>query len=329
MLFYNFHSLIWINELCAFITLYLQKLKNISKSLKMKNIKLSRLILAPILLGLLFSMLYIGYHMLTVDPDTSIEKFLVTRQGKGLNINLNTLAQLSVPFAGIVGIVSAIFIVTGVAKKEFFFNNRKADFLKWGLFFAMFSISIHGFAVRIISNHVIAGTLFFYVSVVFIIIRLLDKRTEVNSKLFDTVKWLPVYFMILYTMGFTGYQKFFNTDVVMPNYVQMFSKTILADMPGGIPPFIYLLGAFELLVAILAILSLVKGEFIAGKNKNIWRWTLFMACLTFFQLSVGLFMLINMPGAVNLMIYAIFCAILFYLVEGYEHEEPLLENKVL
>lgn len=288
-----------------------------------KKIKLSRLVLIPVLLGLIFSLFYTGVLMLTNDAETNVSKFLLTKMGAGLEQNVNTLSRSVIPVAGLVGIVSSLVLVLGLVKKEFLFSDR-SRFIQWGLFLATLSVSIYGFGVRIISNHMLAGTLFFYTAILFILLKIVERKTPETDSALKNLQWLPITFLIFYTMGFTGYQKLFNTEMVMPKYVEMFSNTILAQMPGGIPPFIYLLGICEFVAGILAVIALVKGEFIAGKSKTFMRWMLFLTVFTFFQLSIGLFILVNIPGAVNLLLYAIFSTVLFYLIEENEDKSILI-----
>lgn len=286
-----------------------------------KNIQLSRLILLPVLLSLIFSLSYTGVLMLVDGSEENVAKFLLNKTGSGLAQNISSLARAVIPIAGLVGVLSALALIFGLIRREFIFSAQ-SRFIQWGLFGAILATSIYGFGVRIISNHALAGTLFFYNAILFILLSIVQRKSAKVDTALRNIQWLPIIFLLFYTMAFPGYQKIFNSEVVMGKYVAMFSNSFLAQLPGGIPPFIYLLGICELISGILALIAVVKGEFLPNRNKLFLRLALFVTVLTFFQLSIGLFVLVNISGAVNLLLYAIFSAILFYLIE-----ENKAENK--
>lgn len=288
-----------------------------------KTVKLSRLILLPVILGLIFSLFYTGILMLVNGGAENVAKFLLGKTNSGLEQNIGALAQATIPIAGLVGVLSALALIFGLIRREFIFSEQSC-FIQWGLFGAILATSIYGFGVRIISNHALAGTLFFYTAILFILLSIVQRKTaKIDTVALRNIQWLPIIFLLFYTMAFPGYQKIFNSEVVMGKYVAMFSNSFLAQLPGGIPPFIYLLGICELISGILALIAIVKGEFLTGKSKVFLRLAILVTVLTFFQLSIGLFVLVNISGAVNLLLYAIFSAILFYLIE-----ENKAENKV-
>lgn len=106
-------------------------------------------------------------------------------------------------------------------------------------------------------------------------------------------------------MGQPGWNKLFNTSEVMGNYVRMFQESFLASLPGGIPPFIYLLGVCEVAVPLLMLMALVRREFLPLQNRTFLSWAMLVSMTTFIMLAFGLSVLVNYPGATNLIFYAI------------------------
>lgn len=280
----------------------------------MKSINLSKWILAPVFLALIYSLFYLGSVILIGDSSIIGSKFISIKEGKPLIVNTSFLFDLLLPIVGLLAIISSIFLIIGLIKKEFIFSN-KSQFIQCGLFFSILTISVYGIGVRIISDHILAGTLFFFTSILFLLLKLVQHQSVDRVRGLKSLQWLPILLMIIYTMGFTGYQKIFNSNLVIPNYEKMFEDTVFAQIPEGIPTLIYILGIFELAAAILALISLVKGEFLSTSSKTFLKWSLFVTVSTFFQLSIGLFTIVNIPGAVNLLLYAIFTSFIFYSLD--------------
>ncbi|PVZ12823.1 hypothetical protein [Porphyromonas loveana] len=78
----------------------------------------------------------------------------------------------------------------------------------------------------------------------------------------------------------------------MGGYERMFEGSILSQMPGGIPPFIYFLGLIELLAFVLLAVSLVKGEFLSDRSKSFYKYGLLVMTATFTMLSFALGLLL-------------------------------------
>ena len=106
-------------------------------------------------------------------------------------------------------------------------------------------------------------------------------------------------------MGQPGFQKLFNSSKVMGQYVSMFQDSFLAQLPGGIPPFIYLLGLLEFSVPLLLLVSAVKREWLPSRPQTFFSWAMLISITTFIMLAFGLGVLLNFPGSTNLIFYAI------------------------
>lgn len=204
---------------------------------------------------------------------------------------------------GVLQLGAALMLCYALVKREYLLN-RSSSFLKWGILLSIISIMLFGFMVRIVSNHGGAANLYFYLSILYFLLWYTEQRSSENgSTLFNKIKLLPIYATVFYTMGFPGWQKIANTSDVMGKYVSMFSGTFLAKLPGGVEPFIYLLGSLEIAVPVLLIISIVKKELSLKKYPVFFNIALLISISTFTMLAFGLSILINYPGATNLVFY--------------------------
>ncbi len=275
----------------------------------MKKITVSELILVPVVIGLIFSMFINGITLIQGNPET-----IGTFMNFYNRIPVETLPSFSMPamlFVAALQILTVLLLITALIKRQFLFH-QDTRILKWGIWTAILSVVMYGFAVRMISNHQAAANLFYYTGLLYLLLWYVEKHTESIDTLFEKLKVLPLFFTMIYTMGQPGFQKIFAPQEVIPKYVEMFKDSFLAQLPGGIPPFIYLLGVFEITVAILLIISVVKREFLPAKNKLFFSIAMITGTLTFIMLAFGLSVLLMYPGATNLVFYAIFCLFFYY-----------------
>ncbi|SMO59511.1 hypothetical protein SAMN06265379_103204 [Saccharicrinis carchari] len=169
--------------------------------------------------------------------------------------------------------------------------------------------------LRLLSNHGGSANLFFFVSLLYFLLWWLERQSSNNSlKLFNHIRILPLYFMLFYTMGFPGWEKIMNSAQVMGRYINLFSNSFLSKLPGGINPFIYFLGLMELSVPILLVVSLIKSEFSLKKYPFYLILAIYITIITFVMLCFGLSVILNFPGATNLVFYSIFTLGLYYYV---------------
>ena len=275
---------------------------------------MERLIILPILVGLIFTMAINGWYFVMGEEPVIL---------KYLNVyNNNPLASYPgyfrylFGFSGILQLVAALTLTAGLIRRDIL-GNRPVSVLKWGILFAMFSVLIFGFMARITSNHNGAANLYFYLVLLYLLLWYVEKNISLEgSGIFEKMRLLPVYISVFYTMGFPGWQKIMNTSEVMGKYVNMFSTTFLSRLPGGIPPFIYFLGFLEIAVPVLLLLSIVKKEFLSKKNPFLLNTALFITICTFVMLSFGLGILLNYPGSTNLILFALFTLGLYCYVKS-------------
>lgn len=277
--------------------MYIEKLKNI------------HFMVLPIVVGLILSMVIYGVQLVPLGEDTLV-KFMNFYTPK-VKTDLPTYSGALMRLTGALQLLAAALLALGLFKGEFLLH-RQTPWLKWGILTAIFAVTLYGFAVRMISNHQAAAAFYFYSGLLYIFLWYIERHGQQGSALFEKLKTLPIFLIMLYTMGQPGMQKLFNSAQMVPYYVQMFEGSFLAGMPGGIPPFIYFLGFMEMLVPVLLVVSLVKGEFLGQGQKVFFSLACFVGISTFIMLSFGLTTLLNMPGAANLIYYAIFTLWFYY-----------------
>lgn len=276
----------------------------------MDKLKVSNFITLPIAVGLIISMTINGIQLVQGNPEI-IAKFM-NFYSRDVQIDFPFYSNAVMVLTGALQLLTALILAIALVRFEFL-PDKKSTFFKWGIFMGILSLMTYGFAVRMISNHQAAANLFFYMAFLYFLLRYVEKNSISAESVFDKIKLLPIFVTLIYTMGQPGFQKIFNPSAVIPNYVQMFDGSILSQMPGGIPPFIYFLGAMELSVPIILLLSLLKLEFLKD-SKCLFSIASFIAIATFIMLNFGLSILINYPGATNLIFYAISTLWLYYYV---------------
>lgn len=270
----------------------------------MKKIQVKQIIALPIIVGLMISMGINGFFLVQGKAEI-VNLFMNFYNGRPVS-EFPSYTTMVLILSGALQLFGLFLLITSLIKREFLPENR-ATFLKWGTLMGAFSWSLYGFVLRMISNHSGAANLFFFLGMIYLFLWFVEKRekVEVRNSIFDHIKLLPIIFTMTYTMGQPGYNKLFQTADVMGFYVTMFQDSFLAKLPGGIPPFIYLLGILEIAVPILLLIGLVRCEFIASRPKTFLGWGMIVGISTFIMLSFGMSILLNFPGATNLVFYAI------------------------
>lgn len=272
------------------------------------RVSVSKLIVVPIVVGLILTMLINGIALISGGSEAVGMFMNFYNRAKIENLPLYSTPTLLI--VSVLQIASALLLVVSLIKREFIFS-KETNNLKWGVFIGILSVVLYGFAVRMISNHQAAANLFFYTGLLYLLLWYIEKNSSSAQSLFEKIKTLPIFFTLFYTMGQPGIQKLFNAVQVIPRYEAMFKDSFLVQLPGGISPFIYILGILEIAVPILLAIGIVKFEFLPTKNKVFLSLAILVSALTFIMLSFGLTVLINYPGATNLIFYAIFC-LFFY-----------------
>ncbi len=276
--------------------------------------------LLPITVGLIMTMFINGTALLTGGHEMSATFMnFYNKRAAGVLPAYSTFVMLA---TAVVQLTSSILLVWALVKR-FLQGDRSGALLKWGIWMALVSVVLYGFATRMISNHQAAANLFYYTGLLYVLLWYVERQSTGRGQRFAQVKLLPMFFTLLYTMGQPGIQKLFFADEVVPKYVMMFKDTFLAQLPGGIPPFIYMLGVFETLVAVLVVVSLVRLEFLPTRSKTTLSLALLLGSLTFIMLTFGLSILLNYPGATNLVFYAVFCLFFYIYAVKHTHDDTL------
>lgn len=269
----------------------------------MNNLRTSNFITLPIIIGLILSTLINGITLL-LGGSERITQFINFYNRQNVTEFPSYLSAMLLLFA-VSFVVAGVFLVIALAKGEFI-PQRKANFLQWGIFSAIVGVTLYGFSVRMISNHQAAANLYFYFGLLYFFLWYVENNASQRNSVLEKIKLLPIFAILIYTMGQPGLQKILNATEVMPRYVNMFKDSVLASMPGGIEPMIYFLGIAETIVPILLIVALLRKEFLPNMTKTYFGWGLLVSAFTFVILSFGLGVILNLPGATNLVFYAIF-----------------------
>ncbi|WP_343560697.1 hypothetical protein [Sphingobacterium sp.] len=283
------------------------------------KIDFQKLSLQVLSILLLLFMAVQAYYILSSEPEQLLAYLnLASREPladiSGVQLYILTLVA-------IVSIIAFVLLVVAAIRLEVFTTDRPNHALKWGLYAVLLALVIYGGLLRSISNQQGAALLFFAASLVFLLIGWINyNEVSGNCAAWKLLRNLPVYAMLLYTMGLPGYVKLFNAAAVIPRYERMFKDSFIAQLPGGTSFMILIMGVFELLVTLLLLASLLKAEFKVDKSKPILNLALLLAIITFSMLCFGLMVINNYQGAINLVFYAIFT---FFLLVATHSKEDL------
>lgn len=288
----------------------------------MRSFNLKSLLLIPIGIGLIFTMFINGWILLTGSNLIHLE--YLNFYNRSAIEEYPSYFTIVMYFTAVLQLTASVLLSISFIQKEFT-SDKNATFFKWGIFLCILSVVLYGYMVRVLSNHGAAASLYFYAVLLYFCLSYTERRkTNLNSGLFTKIKTLPIYFMLFYTMGFPGWQKIVNSEKVMGNYKQLFSDSFLSKMPGGIEPLIYFLGILEITVPVLLVISLVKKEFLPGKSMYFTSLSLIVSVSTFIILSFGLSVVMNYPGASNLVFYAIFTLALYVYISDTKNKTKSL-----
>lgn len=173
---------------------------------------------------------------------------------------LTTFVMMGFRLVGLFLGIGALLILASLFLRREFRQIQDAVLLKWALLSFVIAGTIYGGLMRIVSNQQGAALLFFFSMLLYLVLySLVGQRTKTNG-LFNSIVLLPLYAILLYTMGMPGWAKIFGGDQVINRYVNMFSQSFIADLPGGTALMIYILGILELAVPAFLTISLASGE---------------------------------------------------------------------
>jgi hypothetical protein len=141
---------------------------------------------------------------------------------------------------------------------------------------------------------------------------------ETRGTIFDDVAyWLTmasVYFLVGVLFFYSGKEKLFDNDAnVPPGIEQQFQGTFVATFPG-VDALWAILAVLEFAVFVILLVSLVTGEFLPHRRKNVLLVGLSLALFTFACLSFGQTSTGNNEGTASLYTYFGATAIVMLLV---------------
>ena len=103
-------------------------------------------------------------------------------------------------------------------------------------------------------------------------------------------------------------------------FAERFSGTFLASFPG-IPASYYSIAILEAIAGLLAVGSLLTGEFLPGKKAPLIKAAVLLSILVFIQLGFGLRLTGDNDGAANLFTYTIGAFVLLLSLNWFEQRQ--------
>ncbi|MDR2275793.1 MAG: hypothetical protein LBF27_33100 [Sphingobacterium sp.] len=253
-----------------------------------------------------------GYG-LTFGESAHLDDYLnfLSKQQKGSSTYPFWLALKCV---GVLSFFAASLFFISLVKKEHFNGSNQYTVMRYAIFIAILSIALFGAIVRIHSNQQGAANLFFFTTLLYMLLFHLNNQASQSLLVLKDIYLLPWYAVLIYTMGVPGWAKIFGGESFRIRYIEMFESSFISSLPGGTSMTIILIGIFELVVPILLLVSLIRGEFLQRRPK-LWL-TLAMTIIisTFSILCLGLSILLNFAGSSNLVFYSIFTLMMFLCI---------------
>jgi hypothetical protein len=127
------------------------------------------------------------------------------------------------------------------------------------------------------------------------------RATPKTDRFIRITTYLLIPLLLLMTWGIGGTSKLFAGGV--PEWFsQQFGKTFLASFPGLTASF-YSIAILETLAALIALTSLVRGEFLRASRPTFLYAAIAASLLLFVQLSVGKQITFDFAGSHDLFMY--------------------------
>lgn len=143
-----------------------------------------------------------------------------------------------------------------------------------------------------------------------------------NTKSGD-LKHLAIQLLFLATFGLAAIAKWFPPGIP-DNFVNQFSDTWMALLPGGLIFPYYTIAVTEALAFILFLISLIKMEWLQTSNKKYMKYGLILSLFIFVILAYGLRLVSEFQGTANAFFYFGATLLALYIVEKESIEEPEL-----
>jgi hypothetical protein len=135
---------------------------------------------------------------------------------------------------------------------------------------------------------------------------------------FLSLKILPLHLLLLITWVPSGLSKLFSPGVP-EGFATTFGPTFLGQFPGLFVSF-YSIAVLETLAALLALVSLARGEFLPGRAKNWLKACLILSLFIFAQLGFGNRLVNDYSSAASLFFYFGATLVMLFYVEFTEKQ---------
>lgn len=134
-----------------------------------------------------------------------------------------------------------------------------------------------------------------------------------NTKLAD-LKFIAVQLLYIMTFGLTSYTKWTAAGVPQ-NFIDRFSNTVLAVLPGGTFISFYTIAIAETFALVLFLISVFKMEWLSESRKIYLESGLVLSLFIYLILGFGLRLAGEHGGAANLFFYFGITLVVLYVVE--------------
>lgn len=133
----------------------------------------------------------------------------------------------------------------------------------------------------------------------------------------EDARVLAIQLLMLATFVLAAIAKW-EPGTIPDGFIDQFGSTWLASLPGGLFLPYYTIAVTETLAAVLFIVSLVRMEFLKGRDKTFLKVGLVLALFIFVILGFGLRLTDQFSGAANLFFYFGATLLCLYIVEREE-----------
>lgn len=142
----------------------------------------------------------------------------------------------------------------------------------------------------------------------------------INDRALKALVYAPTAFLLTITWAFPGVGKLASGGV--PDWFsEQFGKTFLASFPGLTASY-YSIALLESLAGLVALASLLRGEFLRPVRPTFLLAAIFLSLLLFVQLNFGKQLLADYDGTHDLFMYFAAALVMLLAVRSLENRQP-------
>lgn len=146
----------------------------------------------------------------------------------------------------------------------------------------------------------------------------------VHDRFLKTVVYCLTPTLLVFCWGLPGVAKI-TSGGVPPWFSEQFEKTFLASFPGLTASF-YSIAVLEVLAALAALASLLRGEFIRTVHPNFLLAAVSLSLLLFVQLFFGKQLLSDFDGTRDLFMYFAGTLVMLHAVRSFQDSSNVIHE---